>query len=215
MALFNEIQVGRFNRYVQKLLAIKGQAPMPTVSSDLQVVKTFPENLGADYYLGSIDLFGFQVTTTGLAANISFLELRNPSGSNVAAVIVLACAYETAAADQFALNLYKNATADQGTLLSGSSALPWDRRSQRIAPTCIASWNQGSAFVPPSVAAGGRTIIQLAGAANSPQQLIPLAGIEIPLMPGDAAGISTVSQAVALNATIWWRERYLEDSERT
>lgn len=213
MGLANEIQSGRFNRFAQKLLGIKGGPPVPTVSSDFQNVIPFPQNLGADYYLASIDLFGFAVTLTGLAANISFLEVRNPTGSNVAIVVVLASAYETAAADQFGFNLYKTATADQGTALAGSSALPWDRRSQRIAPAAIVSWNAGSAFVSPSVAAGARTIVQLSGAINTPVQLIP-PGFEIPVMPGDACGISTLNNAVALSASIWWRERVLEESER-
>lgn len=213
MALRNEIQSGRFNRYVQKLLGIKGGPPVPTVGSDFVNVLPFPAMLGIDHYMAGVDLFGFAVTLTGSAGNISFLEIRNPVGSNVGIVVVLASGYETAAADQFAFNLYKNATSDQGTLLAGSSALPWDRRTQRIGPSAIVSWNAASAFVSPSAAAGARTVIQLAGPINTPVQLIP-PGFEVPILPGDACGISTVNVAVALSASIWWRERFLEEPER-
>jgi hypothetical protein len=38
---------------------------------------------------------------------------------------------------------------------------------------------------------------------------------EIPLLPGDAIQVRTNGVNVTLQTSLWWRERFLEESERT
>src|SRR5260370_34607702 len=86
MALHNEILVGRFNRFLQKHLGMKGHPPAPQLASDIGVslnLHSDAENL----YLEGWEAFGVNVLQPASAGNVNELRLRNPTGSNVIAVV--------------------------------------------------------------------------------------------------------------------------------
>lgn len=204
---FNENQSARFNRFVQKLLGIKGGAPMPTVASDLQFIHAV--NSGQETrYLESWDLFGLYKTITAAAANNQFFELRNPVGSNVIGVLVRATFTNQTAADQPALTFVRNATADQSVIDTPAS---FDHRG-RLSGSLILSDNNGAA----SIAIGGTQSFIDAPAlgANVRTEFIPSKDFEVPILPGDAVYMTNAVNATACRMSIWWRERFLEPDER-
>lgn len=213
MALFNEIQVGRFNRYVQKLFAIKGGPPMPTLASDLQMIypfKTGQENR----YLEGWDLYGRTLTVTGLAGNASIFVVRNPKGSNAIAVISKAAINEhlpdpvtggSTGAQFFAI---LNATTDEGTLVQAQAM---DARTVRQS-SMIVSHNQGTAVVAVGGQANALGLVGLI--ADQTYNFISGEWDEIPVLPGSAVYMANGVAAQAATFMFQWRERFLEDSER-
>jgi hypothetical protein len=211
MAVFNEILVGRYNRFVQKHFAMKGRANLPTLSADLQMGVNF--NNGAENrYLEAWDLFGVQAFMAAIAAQPGQLELRNPASSGVIAVVTRAAWVESIAtvptgAVLTTLQLTRGATTDQNT---ARVAVGWDQRS-RPASTLLASFNSAA----PAAVGGTTTGIGFgANVANVGIELIP-PGQEIPLSPGSALSIVSGNVNTASAGVLWWRERFLEESERT
>src|SRR5258708_40293223 len=83
MALFNEILVGRYNRFLQKLLAMKGGPPAPQLATEIGTnIQLFHgvENR----YLEGWQRFGgqFSVPAAGVG-NVGGFRFRNPAGNNV------------------------------------------------------------------------------------------------------------------------------------
>src|SRR2546429_2309050 len=86
MAIYNEILSGRHNRFLQKLFSMKGRVPSPQLSSEIQV--SLPIFNGIESrYLEAWNTYGMAVSLGASAANMSGWRLRNPSTSNVVAVI--------------------------------------------------------------------------------------------------------------------------------
>lgn len=206
MALFNEIQAGRYNRFVQKLLGIKGRPPMPTVSSDLtfqHVIKSGAET----WYLEGWDDFFRQKTVAGLAANLSTFELRNPPASNVVAVVTRAAVQMGGTADTATLFFAVGATADQASI---NQARSFDTRGRPQA-TSIISDNNGSGLT--AIGGTAAPYIGRVMAINGALEFL-YAGEEIELLPGNALYLQTLTAAISFTPVFRWRERFLEDSER-
>lgn len=207
MAGPNEIQVGRFNRFVQKFLGIKGTPPMPSVSSDLQLTYEF-ESAVDTAYLEGWDTFLMYNSIAPAAGQLTNAGLRNPAGSNCVAVIEVVGWINSAAADSVVLNLYRGATLDNVVVRQGLSL---DARS-RPRSTCIPSDNgAGNAggiggTVHPYTA---RTLVAASGFSNLLQW-----GEQIPLLPGDAIQLASGLVTVSNSYQIRWRERFLEQDER-
>ncbi len=86
MARFNEILVGRYNRFLQKLLEMKGGPPAPQLSTEIQPsfdIEQIPVELRV---LMSFDRYWFNTFVAAVAANDASIQIRNPAGSNVVAV---------------------------------------------------------------------------------------------------------------------------------
>lgn len=206
MAKFNEIQVGRFNRFVQKLLAIKGPPPLSTVSADLVFMHPFFAG-DENRYLQGWDQYAAAVSVTGLAANQSAFQLRNPLGSNVIAVVTRAL-FSEGAADFANLITVRGATTDQ--LTATTAIQSFDGRGRKSC-TMIASYNPGQAFTSP----GGSQNVAFNQLSQTNVVLEMMRfGDEITLVPGDAILARSNSNAVTAQIGFWWRERYLEDAER-
>jgi hypothetical protein len=201
MALYNEIQVGRINRFVQKLLAIKGGPPLPTASSDL----SFGINLlngvenryleGWDRYAGSL--------AGAITANTAGLRLRNPAGSNVIAVIEKA-SVSASVAGQIS---FQSGTigVDLG---SAQTPIALDTRGRPLGSCSLSFSITGAAGI-------GQSMQQSNVGVASNLDFINYDSQQIALLPGSAVQILTPSVTMTLWASFMWRERYLEDSERT
>ena len=195
---FNEILVGRLNRYVQKLLMIKNTA-LRGLAPDLQTI--LPLFSGTeDRYLQGWFRFGqeFLIAAQG-AGNLSTARLRNPSG--VVAVIEWVGVDNGAGATGFTMQLSPQTTdlANPGTANN--------RMDPRGNPTTSMKMSFGSLT---AVQSGGATVH--AFSATSPSYQFTQ---EFTLLPGDVFQVIGDGANAALNVSMIWRERVLESSEST
>lgn len=209
MALFNEILVGRFARFAQKHFSMKGRAPTPTLSADVQMGMDF--NTGAENrYLEGWDLFAGGASQAAIAAQFTLFSFRNPKASGVVAVITSAIFIDGAAATAVApgvMKLSRGATTDQNTVLTPQA---FDARG-RLQASCNLTNNSAA----PAGTGGTVTNVTFAAyAANGAYQYVP-PGLEVPVLPGDAVLFQTAAINTASTFSMWWRERLLEESERT
>ena len=83
MARFNEILVGRYNRLIQKLFGMKGDAALFQFSTEMMAV--LPMFMGNENrYLESWTLFGLSLQQAAVAANTSaipYVPMRIPPPS--------------------------------------------------------------------------------------------------------------------------------------
>lgn len=208
MALFNEIQVGRLNRFVQKLLAIKGQPPMPTVSSDLQFVHEIKSG-NENRYLEGWNLFGFSGAVTANAGSFSLMELFNPAGSNAVAVVTRA-SWSSGTAEAPKLQVVLKATGQQANVRVAGN---FDSRSNTGSVVKVTDNNAAATVAVNGSGVGQAVIVNLP--LNTPYSFIQRPEDEVLLLPGDALYITaTITQAIAAGFNFMWRERYLEDAER-
>jgi hypothetical protein len=208
MAKFNEILVGRFNRSLQKLLSMKGGPPAAQLATEITPNVQFNQ-MGNDFrYLEGWDIFGAQINPAGLAANNNGFRLRNPGPSNVIAVVEKVFVTALALTDvvmrvSTAIN---QPGVDLGNVGSGSVL---DLRSQRVpGSSCIPSNAQ------PSIAFGA-AFFRWTQQANIGVDYIVDDNQEMLVLPGTAIQFETTVVNVGWSIAVRWRERFLEDSERT
>ena len=213
MARFNEILAGRFNRALQKLTGIKGMASTPQLGTEVIPSFTFP--LGVEFrYLESWQRYRQFVTSGPVAAVVSAVRFRNPPGSNVVAVIE-SVHYYANNTDAFGqINL--NRGTDTGNLdTTAGLAGPSQREDPRGQTNSTITLSINSVAI---VALTNATLIHVATTpvGTTFLNLIEDDNMEILCMPGDSL---QWSQAAAVNQAlrvgICWRERFLEESERT
>lgn len=207
MAVYNEILVGRYNRYLQKLLGIKGGPPAASLAGDVMPVIPFYSGIESFIHQGW-ETFGLGVQVGAVAASTGKIQLRNPPGSNVVAVIQK-IAVSTIAAVVFNLTFRVSspALANLATVVSGTDS-KFDNRGRR-APTCIVS------SVADATAGAGVAVWLGAGTGPAQLDLITYENQEIVLLPDSSVLMVDENQNNGYNVTYWWRERFLEETERT
>ena len=202
---FNEILVGRLNRYVQKLLVIKNTA-LRTLSPDLVCTMQI-QNGVEDRYLQGWQRFMFTTTSPAVAASNSTVQLRNPANSGVIAVIEKLNIMPGTAASLVQVQII-NLSTDAATALT-MTANRIDRRGQP-APTLIPS--QGTVG---AIGAIGQAIFRMLGLVAGNVEFIATVNQELTILPGDALVTLNEVQNEAQSTAIMWRERVLESSELT
>ena len=208
MALFNEILVGRYNRALQKLFGLKGEPPAPQLASEVSITHTFFSGV-ENRYLESWDRFAAAINVAAVALNQSGVRVRNPLTSNVM-IVVEKITYGETANDQPTVT-FGTDPGDLATVIAASnSAL--DRRT-RPNPSLVLS-RQATTPVVPALASASTLENHFIG-ANVPRDVITFEEQEIPLIPGAALQIQALAVNQALTTSIIWRERYLEEGERT
>src|SRR5437899_5615173 len=131
MARFNEILVGRYNRFLQKLFQIKGSPPSPQLGGDIQ--PSFAVFSGVENrYLEAWQKFGNTIVAAAVAAQNSAVRIRNPVASNVVAVLEKV-SIANAIADTITLN---NQTAD-ANLASTAGSIRLDARQGALSGSSI------------------------------------------------------------------------------
>lgn len=214
MARFNEIQAGRINRALQKFVGIKGSSPTPQLASE--VVPIFPLFWGVENrYLEQWNLFAQSFQVANVAANNSMIRLRNPSTSKVVAVVTMVWWQNPSPTQSNFVIEGPNTPANPvGDLASGSlsaSASRFDARaaagSAAFAPSIITSSQNNGA----NAGFDGIPIRQTL--AQNQGNYAMLADMEIPILPGDCLQLRSQVVNVELDASVWWRERILEESE--
>lgn len=205
MARFNEILVGRINRGLQKLIGLKGEPPAPQMASDIQA--TLPLPLGSEYlYLDGWESFAARNSIGAVAGNFGGLQIRNATASGI--LVVVTSVYTFPATGTGTLSIGASNT-DLTNIFPNPARL--DARG-RNKPTAIISSTAG---VLPS--AGLNTVMVFRQPVNVGQILVGPGGYiwEIPLLPGDVLQVSDQTANEAMDVSLAWRERPIEESEKT
>jgi hypothetical protein len=207
MARYNEILVGRYNRFMQKLLSMKGPASLTQLSGEVQTV--FPFFSGVENRtLESWQRFGLNIQQTSLAANNSIIQIRNPVGSNIIAVFEKITDTNTQAAVNFNGLALGAKTSDLTTLVAPTNVVRMDPRGQQSTNLILSKQNSVGGGLPNSIAIWQDPV-------GNNYDVIAFEDQEVTLLPGDALQVVSFGLAVQLNDSFIWRERYLEDSERS
>jgi hypothetical protein len=208
MGRYNEILAGRYNKMLTKLLSMKGPAPAPQLAGDIAATFEFFNGV-ENRYLESWSRYGQVVGLAASAGNTSGVRLRNPANSNVVGVIEK-CTISVPLADQ---PVFRHGTATTDlAVLTGSGGQRKDSRSG-AGPNLILSDQNNAAAVPVLTNDAAHFAVFLPNNGFADVMLDP--NQEETLLPGDAVQILSNAVNLALNVSIWWRERFLEDSERT
>lgn len=203
MALFNEILSGRYNRALQKLFSMKGEPPSPQLSGEVMPIHPFFNGV-ENRYLEGWERFGFALNQiAGSAGQFSKVQLRNPSGSNVVAVVERLYVIDGTAIDP-GVNIRMRITADLATTFTPTNI---DSRT-RAQSTCIPSRE-------PNVTVGGTPLLLVVGALNDLRDQILTDDAELVILPGDGVMVASSIAQHIISVGFVWRERPLEDSEKT
>jgi len=208
LARYNEILVGRYNRYLQKLLGMKGSPPSPQVASDIQPSLAIMEGV-ENRYLQSWERFANVQIMAATAANNAAVRMRNPAASNVVAVLEkLLVVNANALSVQPQL---EQAVVDPGDLTTLVGSSPAVDSRQRPKSTCILS--QQSAVSAPAL---GFTFSRVFLTQTiTTYDFILDADQELTLLPGTAIQVRDFVVNTAVQVAWLWRERALEESERS
>ncbi len=205
MAKYNEILVGRFNRGLQKLFGMKGGVPAPQLSSEFQPNVQFP--LGVEFrYLESWERFQIAMNRAALAANAGSIQARNPVGSNMIAVFEKMLVTNVAGATDFPTLTLLAKTTDLATVVSPVN-IRLDPRGRTNPTLILSSASPGPAPV--------QNILQISLPVATNLDVILIEDQQIPLLPGDAIVYSSGIVNQRIDVTWQWRERFLEEGERT
>lgn len=208
MAAFNQIQVGRFNRFLQKLLSMKGPASLESLGPELFPTLNIPSGIEDDQ-LRSVEHFQAGLLLLAVAGKVPEFQLRNPGTSNVGIVVeYIALGTDQAPASGLAVNYYNIAAAADfaaGTIQNRGL----DNRSKRLSSGIFSRQAVNAA------GSGGGLGLELLFNGVGTTQVIQTVNQEKPVMPGDALILSCQQQNIDLMCAIQWRERFLEDSERS
>ncbi len=202
---YNEVQVGRFLRAFQKFFSMKGTEPHEITLAP-EVMPSVSLRWGADVDLfQGWQRFGFSVASiAGVAAQNSVFRLRNPVGSNVIGVIESLHWSNTTGVDTAILSLGGGITVDLATTGTG---IRLDARQGVSGSVLVPSWGNNIAIT--------NSIDRATLLGNTPWQFIQFEDQEIPVLPGDTFQVLTTVLNQTVIPGIRWRERFLEESERT
>jgi hypothetical protein len=202
MAVYNEIGIGRWNRFIQKLTDIKGSPPARQLASE--IVFQHPIFHGQENrYLESWDRFGIGLTIGPIAAQQSGFRITNPTGSNVIVVLEKACIAYTSSGSALVNFEYSNAAA----LLSNPAAsIPMETRG-RTSSTALLSFNAAALSTL-------NVVSQVSVLSGVTYDFIQDTIQEVSLPPGASAQMDSNGTNIAVTFTFWWRERFLEPAER-
>lgn len=211
MAIPFQIQIGRISRFLSKWASTKGSSPVITIGSE--ITPMLPMWSGVENrYLDSWYRYGIIASPpAGGVGNVGGLELRNPTGSGIIAVVEQILFSNT-------VNDSPNVIAGQRTTDLQTSVFPKkiDARQQSDRSMLVTTINDathsgGGVGSPAQQLIMVKTIL-----ANTSCEFIDTDDQELPILPGDAINVaSNVTNSAIPFITVIYRERGLEESERT
>jgi hypothetical protein len=202
VARYNEILVGRFARGIQKLFGIKGEAPVASLSGEMMLTHQL-QNGAENRYLEGWERFGFMLNSGALAASRSAVRLRNPPGSNIIGVVEK-ISFILAASDFPTLTL-DSGQADFSTFRQG---IRFDPRHRANSLLNISSTTNAGVI-------SSNQLFQGATNGTNVIDIIVSEGQELTLLPNDALTVWCAAVNLAISVSFWWRERFLEEPERS
>jgi len=207
MARFNEILTGRHNRFFQKLFSMKGGPPAPQLSTEVQPNFDIEDTPIELRFLKGEYIYGVSVAPPIVAAQFSLLQLRNPPTSGVIAVIEHIYVFNTSGPQQYQIQFGQPGLNDATTILSTKSR---DGRSTARSALVASS---GSTTAGSQI---GANMAQVAvSGANITERFPNFKEGSLVLTPNDEVRIISLISATADTYSILWRERLIEDSEKT
>ncbi len=203
MARFNEILVGRYNRFLQKFLGMKGGPPSPQLASEISPqIQLDDADRMENRFVASVRSWANAATSPAVVAAFSAFRLSNPVNSGV--IITVEKAFVSSSlATSAVLTL----------LLVGPFPGPVNGtpRDSRLAAQLEGSVGQISSS---SAAANtGSTLVLVTEAANSTVDGILHEHQEITISPGYSVTWWNLVLNQAFNAGFFWRERPEEEGE--
>jgi hypothetical protein len=201
MAIYNEILVPRIARGIQKLFGIKGAVPAKQLAGEIMPVHLIPT--GAETrFLDGWNRWGVGILSTANAANTNGVQLRNPSGSNMIAVIERAIVFSSAG-QELDYGIIAGAASIDLAGVHGSTSL--DQRV--VGPPASATLVESDSNTSPlSGNIFFRTFANI--------DLIPTVGAEIVIAPGSLVRVVSTLANTQILVNFCWRERLLEEAER-
>jgi hypothetical protein len=206
MGKYNEILVGRYNRSIQKLFGMKGPAAVAQLASDIQVahnVMSGVENrLGEGWRRYSI---AFNIGPT--VAQTEAAQVKLAAGSNIVAVIesIILAANGAAIDNCFVTEAFTDPANQTNTVL-GASIDP--RQGSVTGSSVQCSTSAGGAA---DLAVGFKTF----RVPTTSQEFIQTEDQQWTLLPTQAYRFRQTLSNSQMFLALTWRERFLEESERT
>jgi hypothetical protein len=203
MAVYNEILAGRFNRGLQKFFGMKGPPPVPQLGGE--ITPSLPLFWGPECrYLEGWSTFSGFGKAGAVAAQSNTMQFRNPVGSNVVCIISKLSVEQDTTAGECVIS---QAQGTQPDLLTVVPVFRQDTRGQQNSSTIFSI----------SSASVGNFPTQIADVAGfiADYQLIYFEEQEYLILPGDTLRLVFISVNVVNRANFIFRERALEESERT
>lgn len=197
----NEIQSGRFNAVLHKLLDMKEGAPAPMLASEIFPVIVIESDRPEWDFLQGIRNQGTNAAIAAVAAQRSKFRLRNPTGSGAIAVVE-SIVLRSDTTSLVRLHVGTVAT-DYSSTFTGINRDTRDDVSGAVIPSSENSINAstlGSQFAAVHLRADDPYTLQF------PRFIVALA-------PGGAMDVFTNVNNAALTVSVEWRERALEASE--
>jgi hypothetical protein len=204
MAKFNEVLVGRYNKALTKMFSMKGQAPAPQLASEITPAFNFFYGV-ENRILESWNRHGTVIVSAGGGATAVGARIRNPVAVNVIAVIEFLEIQVSLADLAIAVRLGATNADLSTTATPGSSRL--DARGNPLT-----SLSLSRQVGPPGF---GNQFFQTSLVTSTTKQVISNENQELTLAPGDALQVDTSATTPVLTISLIWRERFLEDSERS
>jgi hypothetical protein len=146
------------------------------------------------------------ITNVGVAAVFSTFKFRNPINSGVVAVFEKISA--NSGANDFVDIQVGTDQTDGNTIVALTNQNNLDARSNRISSLIF---SRSGAAAPVSQS----TIARIFAGSTITQDFIGYQNQEISLLPGRSLQLVSGTAAVTLISSFKWRERLLEESERT
>ncbi len=215
MGRFNEILAGRFNRGLQKLTSIKGGPPAAQLATEIGSQFTFNQ-MGEDFrYLEGWNTFF--VSTAGIvgaAGNTPVFRLTNDVNTNVIAII------EKLTVGTVAATLVDVQFANVQPLVSGHvpnlpTILPSIAMDFRILTTGGSGQSVLTASTSVNTNTAGTLVHKRQTQAGVDLDLISFDDQQFIMGPQSILNIFAEALASTMFVNVQWRERFLEDSERS
>ncbi len=202
MARFNEILVGRYNRFLQRLLSMKGGPPAPQLASEIQPqmdVEALPVELR---FLLGWHMYHQTLSQGASVANTSGVQVRNPLTSGMVAVLT-SIQISVGAAEPVTLSqTFGGVTTDLTNVFNGQRA---DARAKPNSTLALSS------FAPVADLAG--LVFTATINAVNPFEFLNKEYDAIPMLPGHTIRITGNTVNTQLLVHFKWRERPIEEGE--
>lgn len=202
MAIPNEIQIGRYNAILHKLLGISEGAPAPSLAPDIFASIILESDRPEFHFLAGQRLaIGARSEAAGGAGTYSGVALINPSGSNL--VVVLTRVWNSVGTSR-RVNI-RLGSDYSGFTTAGSLRALVDTRFGVAATTKPAGLIGGQASASPAGPnVGGQYTFNNVGMQFD---------VPIVLAPGTFVHFSDATANEAMYLNFAWRERVMEPSE--
>ena len=208
MAIYNEILVGRFARGIQKVFSMKGGVPTRQLSGEVMATYELEKGMSLENrYPHSWLSFAYSaLIAAGGVGTFGAFRLRNPTGSNVLAVLEKAEMVNVAGADTPFITRGPTGTGDLTTNDSANVSIR-DLRMGPVGSALIQSKGTPAAPVGVQWWNGGLT------AAFAQVEAILYPNQEFVIGPSDIVTVWSNVANTGFRCTFMWRERALEESE--